>query len=250
MAATGSPASKRSPAKKAPAKKAPAKKAAPVKKAAAAAPVLRTVSAGTYAKQRLREKRDARTQQRRAARGGRKVTAAGRELPALPKARGLLTSSNPRRLLLAELLVCLTVLGLGTVVAPRGSKDGVPRLMVRATALSALFLILALASSAGRTAAKGAAGLGALVTVTYLVGSSDATDIFAWASQYFSRQGTGGAGLPTPSPDLPQESPVGEPGALPPTENRPPSPGEGPGGTPAAGTGPANPGGANKSGLL
>lgn len=94
-----------------------------------------------------------------------------------------------KRLILLEFLVCFVILGAGTVVAPNGSKDGVPRLMVRGTGLCVLFLVLSLVASAGAKPAKAAAGLGALVTAGYLFTSSDATNLFTWMGGYFSKSG-------------------------------------------------------------
>ena len=94
-----------------------------------------------------------------------------------------------KRLLLVEFLVCFVILGAGTVVAPTGSQDGVPRLMVRGTGLCVLFLVLSLVASAGAKPAKAAAGLGALVTAGYLFTSTDATNLFKWMGGYFSKSG-------------------------------------------------------------
>jgi hypothetical protein len=111
--------------------------------------------------------------------GGRK--------PKAPRASG----SN--KLLLTEFLVCFLVLGAGTIVAPQGSADGVPRLMTRGTGLCLLFLILSLASGAGPSAKKVSAGIGGLVTVSYLVISSDATNLLSWMTKFFGTT----AGTPT-----------------------------------------------------
>jgi hypothetical protein len=89
------------------------------------------------------------------------------------------------KLLLTEFLVCFVILGAGTVVAPQGSKDGIPRLMTRGTGLCILFFILSLVSGGGPKAKKGAEALGGLVTVSYLVLSSDALNIFKWVGSFF-----------------------------------------------------------------
>jgi hypothetical protein len=102
------------------------------------------------------------------------------------------------KVLLAEFTACFVVLGIGTMVAPSGSKDGVPRLMSRGTGLCLLFFILALVSGAGPGARKAANGLGALVTVAYLVTSSDARNVFSWITAFYSTSGAGtaaGSGL-------------------------------------------------------
>jgi hypothetical protein len=93
------------------------------------------------------------------------------------------------RVLLAEFTACFVVLGLGTVLAPSGTKDGVPRLMSRGSGLCLLFFILALVSGAGPGARKAANALGGLVTVAYLVTSSDAHNVFGWITQFYSTAG-------------------------------------------------------------
>ena len=104
-------------------------------------------------------------------------------------AKGAGPDTAGKRLLLVEFLVCFVILGAGTVVAPTGSQDGVPRLMVRGTGLCVLFLVLSLVASAGAKPAKAAAGLGALVTAGYLFTSTDATNLFKWMGGYFSKTG-------------------------------------------------------------
>lgn len=97
--------------------------------------------------------------------------------------------SAGNRILLAEFLACFVVLGLGTIVAPQGSKDGVPRLMSRGSGLCLLFFVLALVAGAGSGARRVANGLGGLVTVAYLVTSSDAHNIFSWIGAFYSTAG-------------------------------------------------------------
>lgn len=208
-----------------------AKKAAAKKAASAVAP---EVTAAQYAKQRIQQKRQDRTDARRNARGGQKVTVGGREVPKL-KAPGFLSKVQPRKALLAEFVLCFVVLGAGTIVAPSGSQDGVPRMAVKGTGLAALFFILSLVASGGQKSAKIAAGFGALVATAYLFTSSDAANLAKWVGGYYSPAGlgqtiggglAGGAGglaggLPTeptgPSgPNRPPGPPQGQPSPPPP----------------------------------
>lgn len=108
---------------------------------------------------------------------------------AAPKAR--LATPGYTRILMIEFLVCFVVLGAGTVVAPAGSKDGVPRLMVRGTGLSILFFTLALLSSTGQKAGRAAAGLGGLVTAAYLFTSTDSANLMTWLGKFFTQEGVG-----------------------------------------------------------
>lgn len=107
--------------------------------------------------------------------------------------------TDARRLLLTEFVVCVAVLGLGTLVpAPKGSKDeGMSHLLVKGTALSLLFFVLALAGSAGAKAGRAASGIGALVTAAYLLTSSDAYNILSWISSFYGKPGSPGAGVVT-----------------------------------------------------
>jgi hypothetical protein len=98
-------------------------------------------------------------------------------------------SSSSARPLMIEFLICFVVLGLGTIVAPEGSGDGVPRLMSRGTGLCLLFFVLGLVSGAGDGARRAAGGLGALVTVSYLVMSSDAHNVLKWIAGFYSTKG-------------------------------------------------------------
>lgn len=107
----------------------------------------------------------------------------------LPSASGVLSKGNPRRLLVAEFLICFIVLGAAAIVAPQGEKSGVPRLMSKGTGLALLFLVLALASAGGAKATKAAVGLGALVTAGYLFTSPDAANILKWITQFYGANG-------------------------------------------------------------
>jgi len=89
----------------------------------------------------------------------------------LPKQRGSL-SSGPRRLLLAEFLLCMAIL----VFTPLGEKhkdEPAGAFMKRSTALLAVFFLLGLVSAGGRGAAKAAAGFGGLVTLGLLITNRD-----------------------------------------------------------------------------
>lgn len=107
--------------------------------------------------------------------------------------------SGNRKLLTGEFIACIILLGLGTLLAPEGSKDGMPRAMVKGSALSALFLILALVASGGTGPAKVATGIGTLVTASYVLTSSDVHNVVKWIGAYFSKTGDVTAKNPTGS---------------------------------------------------
>jgi hypothetical protein len=97
--------------------------------------------------------------------------------------------SGNRKLLTAEFVVCIVILGLGTLLAPQGSKDGLPRAMVKFSGLSAVFFVLALASAGGKGAARTATAIGALMTTAYVFTSSDAHNVVKWLEEFFSKSG-------------------------------------------------------------
>lgn len=107
--------------------------------------------------------------------------------------------SGNRKLLVVEFVACMVVLGAGTLLAPEGSKDGVPRAMVKASALCGLFLILALVASGGTGPAKTATALATLVTAGYVLTSSDVRNVVKWVDSYFSKTGDVTAKQPTGS---------------------------------------------------
>jgi hypothetical protein len=110
--------------------------------------------------------------------------------------------SDSRRLLLTEFIVCVAVLGFGTLVpTPAGRRDeGMAHLLVKGTALSLLFFVLALIGSSGAKAGRAASGIGGLVTAAYLLTSEDAYHILAWISAFYGKPGSNpGTGIVTTS---------------------------------------------------
>lgn len=94
-----------------------------------------------------------------------------------------------RRVLTAEFLLCMTVLTLGSVVSPDGVQKGSARFLVKGTALSAVFFLLALVASGGQGTRKAATALGTLVTAAYVFTSSDVTHLVQWVSTFFNPKG-------------------------------------------------------------
>lgn len=143
--------------------------------------------------------------------GGRKKTPAAPSVPGggggKPKAAGAKPKkavawafSGNRKLLTTEFIACIVVLILGTVLAPSGSKDGIPRAMIKGSALCGLFLILALVASAGTGSAKAATAIGTLVTAGYVLTSSDVHNVAKWTAAFFSKTGDVTAAQPTGAP--------------------------------------------------
>lgn len=165
-----------------------AKKAAPKKAAPSKAPAKKAAPGGAKkaAAGKAASKASKATPQGRAAAVGYKV-GAGLRKTSQPK--GLLSSGNSRRALVAEFLVCFIVLGGAAIVAPQGDKSGIPRLMSKGTGLALLFLFLSLLSAGGQKAAKAATGLGALITAGYLFTSPDAANILKWITSFYGANG-------------------------------------------------------------
>lgn len=97
--------------------------------------------------------------------------------------------SGDRKLLTMEYVACVVVVIAGTLVAPSDSKDTAMRALVKGSALSALFLVLSLASVGGKGAAKTATAIGTLVTMTYVLTSSDVHNLITWTGGFFSKDG-------------------------------------------------------------
>lgn len=131
--------------------------------------------------------------------GGPKGSVKGPAVSKPKKAVGWALSGN-RKLLTAEFIACMAVLGLGTVLAPSGSKDGIPRAMIKGSALCGLFLLLALVASAGKSSAKAATAIGTLVTAGYVLTSSDVHNVAKWTAAFFSKTGDVTAAQPTGAP--------------------------------------------------
>lgn len=121
--------------------------------------------------------------------GGGKGKGGGGDLPDLPEKgswskRGSGKSSGGgkafkgdtgkyRKMMIAEFIVCLLLLGLSPLAKGSGEMGPV-RFMKRGTATCAFFIILGLVSSAGKGAAKAASMFGALVTLVLLVDQREA----------------------------------------------------------------------------
>jgi hypothetical protein len=82
-------------------------------------------------------------------------------------------AGKSRRMLIAEFIVCILLLGLSPLAKGSGEMGPV-RFMKRGTATCAFFVILGLVSSAGKGAAKAASMFGALVTLVLLVDQREA----------------------------------------------------------------------------
>lgn len=102
------------------------------------------------------------------------------------RATGKWLWAGNRKLLTAQYVACLVILFLGTLVAPSGSKDDLTRAMVKGSALSGVFLILALVASGGRGPTKAATAIGTLITAAYLLTSSDMHNVTAWTARFFA----------------------------------------------------------------
>lgn len=81
-------------------------------------------------------------------------------------------TAGPRKLLVAEFLVCAVITAFSPLTAPAGDEKPATT-MKRFTAVMGLFFILGLISAAGRSSARLAAGFGGMLTVALLVSQRD-----------------------------------------------------------------------------
>lgn len=118
-----------------------------------------------------------------------KATGGGRKTPTRSRARrGLSWAwSDNRKLLVAEFIACIVVLGLGTLTAEEGSKDDVGRAMVKGSALAGMFFVLSLVAAGGKGPARAANAVGTLVTAAYVLTSSDVHNLVSFVAGFFSK---------------------------------------------------------------
>ena len=92
-----------------------------------------------------------------------------------------------RRVLLAEFLICMVIVGLGVLGVEQDKAAS--HAIRRVSALCALFFILATAASWGDGPRRAANGLGGLVTLTFLVSERQG---FRAVGNYFTTAATAG----------------------------------------------------------
>lgn len=97
----------------------------------------------------------------------------GRAAGATKKGMGSGSVGKWRRVLIAEFVVCVVLLGLSPLAKGSGEM-GPARFMKRGTATCALFVILGIVSAFGAGAAKSSAAFGGLVTLVLLVDQREA----------------------------------------------------------------------------
>ena len=94
-----------------------------------------------------------------------------------------------RKMLTAQYVLVLVIVGLGALLSGDEDKnDVVLKALIKSSALSLLFFLLALLSNGGKGAAKAANGFGTLVTAAYVFTSSDVHSILTWIGSFFSHE--------------------------------------------------------------
>jgi hypothetical protein len=105
--------------------------------------------------------------------------------------------SGSKKLLMAEFILCVVVLALGSLTSdPEDGKDQAARAMVKASAFALIFFLLAILSAGGKGAAKSATAVGTLITVSYTLTSADVHAVVTWINSFFK-----GAGKKFPAPE-------------------------------------------------
>lgn len=120
-----------------------------------------------------------------------------------PKAGG--RGSNPRRMLVAEFVVCTIILALSPLSAKHKDDDAV-KWMARGGAVSIVFLVLGLVAAISDTAGRVAAAMGLTIMVGLLVSDADVFQNFLAGLQVPKRKedgitpGTGDTNVPPSTP--------------------------------------------------
>jgi hypothetical protein len=97
--------------------------------------------------------------------------------------------SGNRKVLTAEYVLVIVIVGLGAMLSGDDQKDDVVyKALIKSSALSLLFFLLALLSSGGKGAAKTATAFGTLVTAAYAFTSSDVHNVLNWIGSFFSHE--------------------------------------------------------------
>lgn len=93
--------------------------------------------------------------------------------------------SGNRKVLTAQFLLCMVILILGTLTGDGDAKSSSARALVKGSALSLLFFLLALLSAGGGSSARTATAMGTLVTAAYALTSSDVHAVVKWIGHFF-----------------------------------------------------------------
>ncbi|NUP38969.1 MAG: hypothetical protein HOY76_18620 [Streptomyces sp.] len=94
-----------------------------------------------------------------------------------------------RKVLTAQYVLVIVVVGLGALLSGDESKDDVVlKALIKSSALSLLFFLLALLSAGGKGPAKAANAFATLITATYVFTSSDVHAILNWFTSFFGHE--------------------------------------------------------------
>lgn len=106
----------------------------------------------------------------------------GSLLPDLPggggKSRGSGSGSSAKKLLIAEFILCMVILGFSPL-AKKSKGDTPAGFMKRGSAIMGCFFILGLLTTAGRGPARAAAAFGGLITLVLLISSRSIFSVLA-----------------------------------------------------------------------
>lgn len=94
--------------------------------------------------------------------------------------------SGSKNLLLAEFLIVVVITGLGTLTTTGSVKDEMPKLMVKATALSAIFFVAALLAGSGKKTAQVATAITTLITIAYVFTSPESRQLVNFVGAFFA----------------------------------------------------------------
>lgn len=94
--------------------------------------------------------------------------------------------SGSRKLLVAEFILVIFIVGVGTLTTTGSVKDELPKAMIKASALAAIFFIAAIIAGSGNKSAKVVTALTTLITAAYVFTSPEAHSAVSFIGAYFA----------------------------------------------------------------
>lgn len=94
--------------------------------------------------------------------------------------------SGSRNLLGAEYLIIVVILGLGALTTTGNVKDELPKLMVKFSAVSLVFMLASLVADTGKSTAKAVGAVTTLITVAYVLTSPESHQAVSFIGAYFA----------------------------------------------------------------
>lgn len=94
--------------------------------------------------------------------------------------------SGSRNLLGAEYIIIVVILGLGALTTTGSVKDELPKLMVKFSAVSLVFMLASLVADTGKSTARAVGAVTTLITVAYVLTSPESHQAVSFIGAYFA----------------------------------------------------------------